>query len=125
MSAPETTTARGKAAEDLALEFLRRRGLVLMARNYRFRGGEIDLIMRDAAAVVFVEVRLRANLRDAAESITAAKRRKLSATARRFLQRETGGMGAEWEFRFDAVLVDAAKKICWLRDTFGAEGGEW
>lgn len=125
MSDSETTAARGKAAEDLALDFLRREGLVLLARNYRFRGGEIDLIMRDAAALVFVEVRRRVNLRDAAESITAAKRRKLTATARRFLQKETGGAGAEWEFRFDAVLVDAAKKICWLRDTFDAEGGEW
>ena len=49
----------GSAAEDQALRLLLARGLVLMERNFRCRLGEIDLIMRDGQAVVFVEVRFR------------------------------------------------------------------
>lgn len=109
----------------MALAFLEKNGLILLARNYRCRGGEIDLVMRDGAALVFVEVRLRGSLEDAAESITAAKRRKLTTAARRFVQLEMGGADADWAFRFDAALVDGAKKIRWLRDTMRLEGGEW
>ena len=54
-----TTKDRGDAAEQLALEHLERHGLKLLARNYRCRMGEVDLIMRDGASLVFVEVRLR------------------------------------------------------------------
>ena len=121
----ETAVARGRAAEDLALAFLKKNGLVLLTRNYHCRGGEIDLVMRDGEAVVFVEVRLRGSLESAAESITAAKRRKLTTAARRFLQQEIGDAGAEWTLRFDAALVDGAKKIRWLRDTMRLENGEW
>jgi len=50
---------RGDAAEALAAQFLRSRGLTIIERNYRCRGGEIDLIARDGSSLVFVEVRLR------------------------------------------------------------------
>ena len=49
----------GRTAEQLAAAFLERQGLTLLARNYRCRFGEIDLVMRDGDSVVFVEVRLR------------------------------------------------------------------
>ena len=125
MSAAETMVARGRAAEDLALAFLRRRGLTLLARNYRCRGGEVDLVMRDGDAVVFVEVRRRGRAADAAESITAEKRRRLAAAARHFLQRELGAAAAECPLRFDAALVDDAEKIHWLRDAAPLSGGGW
>jgi len=50
----------GAAAEALAADFLAGRGLTRVERNYRCRGGEIDLIARDGNTLVFVEVRLRA-----------------------------------------------------------------
>ncbi|TMG83752.1 MAG: YraN family protein, partial [Betaproteobacteria bacterium] len=50
---------RGAAAEALAARFLMARGLSIVGRNYRCRGGEIDLIVRDGKTLVFVEVRLR------------------------------------------------------------------
>ena len=67
----------GPAAEALAARFLTTRGLAIVGRNYRCRGGEIDIIARDGGTVVFVEVRLRrsAEYGGAAESITARKRR--------------------------------------------------
>jgi putative endonuclease len=110
---------RGAAAEGLAARFLAARGLVIVQRNYRCRGGEIDLIVRDGEVLVFVEVRLRRNqaFGTAAESITAAKRRRLRLAARHYLAR----LGREPPCRFDAVLLDAleTKNIEWLR---GVEG---
>ena len=110
---------RGAAAEGLAARFLAARGLVIVQRNYRCRGGEIDLIVRDGETLVFVEVRLRHNraFGTAAESITAAKRRRLRLAARHYLAR----LGREPPCRFDAVLLDAlsTESIEWLR---GVEG---
>jgi putative endonuclease len=51
----------GAAAETLAAEFLEARGLAVVKRNYRCRGGEIDFIARDGITLVFVEVRLRSS----------------------------------------------------------------
>ncbi|MGA0955292.1 MAG: YraN family protein, partial [Burkholderiaceae bacterium] len=61
MSLPPSISSRaiGQAAEDLALKFLQSQGLKLVARNQLFRGGELDLIMRDGSQLVFVEVRQR------------------------------------------------------------------
>ena len=110
---------RGAAAEALAAGYLATRGLTIVQRNYRCRGGEIDLIARDGEVLVFVEVRLRRNraFGTAAESITAAKRRRLRLAARHYLAR----LGREPPCRFDAVLLDAleTENIEWLR---GVEG---
>jgi putative endonuclease len=110
---------RGAAAEALAASYLATRGLTIVQRNYRCRGGEIDLIARDGEVLVFVEVRLRRNraFGTAAESITAAKRRRLRLAARHYLAR----LGREPPCRFDAVLLDAleTENIEWLR---GVEG---
>jgi len=107
---------RGAAAEDLAAEFLSARGLAIVARNYRCRGGEIDLIARDGAMLVFVEVRLRGSQEfgGAAVSITATKRRRLRLAATHYL----GRIRDEPPCRFDAILLAAlaAERIEWLRD---------
>ena len=83
-----TTTYIGQRAERAAARFLERRGLATLARNYRTRFGEIDLVMRDGDAIVFVEVRYRRDdswLR-AAETITVQKRRRIVLAARAFLR---------------------------------------
>ena len=106
--------AIGKQAEAAAAAFLQKRGLRLIRANYRVRGGEIDLIMRDGAAIVFVEVRRRANpaFGGAAASITARKRRKLAFAAARYLAAAGGGKPA----RFDAVLLDGRGQIRWQKN---------
>lgn len=110
---------RGALAEDLALEHLRARGLVLLERNFRCRRGEIDLVMRDGDTVVFVEVRLRAPGRhaSAAESIDARKRARIVAAARFYL----AGRG-EPPCRFDCVVLERAEAaaVVWLRAAFDA-----
>ncbi|MGB5208749.1 MAG: YraN family protein, partial [Azonexus sp.] len=55
----DTTTTRGREAEERAARHLESRGLRVVARNFRIRGGEIDLICRAGSTLVFVEVRLR------------------------------------------------------------------
>lgn len=111
---------RGARAEGLAADFLTARGLALVARNFRTRQGEIDLIMRDRDTLVFVEVRLRARAGygGAAASITAAKRTRLVAAAQAYLAR----LGREPPCRFDAVLLDDLDpaSIEWERDILEA-----
>ncbi len=122
VDAPQTPAqARGRAAEDLAAQYLVARGLRLLARNVSCRGGEVDLICLDRDSLVFVEVRLRRNGRfgGAAESITAAKRRRVTLAAQWWL----GGAGRRWgqhPCRFDAVLLDALDetRIDWIAGAF-------
>ncbi|WP_455385256.1 YraN family protein [Acidihalobacter prosperus] len=110
---------RGRAAERLALDYLRRRGLRLREANYRCRAGEIDLVMSDGDSLVFVEVRQRSNPRfgGAAASVDAVKQRKLIATARHYLQAH----GADSPARFDVVAIDATGTPQWIRDAFAAD----
>jgi len=107
---------RGAAAEALAARFLEARGVRIVERNYRCRGGEIDIIANDGATLVFVEVRLRRDnaFGGAAASITAAKQRRLALAARHYL----GRLGREPPCRFDAILLDSLEpeRIQWLRD---------
>jgi putative endonuclease len=115
-----TASADGARAEDLAARFLEQRGLSIVARNVRCRGGEIDLIARDAATLVFVEVRRRRNARfgGAAASITATKRRRVVLAARIYLA--THAADAQRPCRFDCILLDG-ETIEWLRDAFSAD----
>jgi len=121
VSEPNDTTD-GKRAEALAAAFLERRGLRVAERNFRVRGGEIDLICRDGAMLVFVEVRLRrrSDFGGAAASITAAKRRRLLLAARHFLIRHP-----DVPCRFDCVLLSGldGTGIDWIRDAFSADDG--
>ncbi len=109
--------ARGAAAENLAAAYLQRAGLQLVERNYRCRFGEIDLIARDGATLVFVEVRMRSSERfgGAAASITRAKQRKLLCTARHYL----AGIVRAPQCRFDAMLINGnTNAIEWLKNAF-------
>jgi putative endonuclease len=113
----------GGDAERRAEEFLKQHSLVLLQRNYRCRFGEIDLIMRDCATLVFVEVRMRAKalFGGAASSITVLKQEKIVRTARHYL----ASLRAEPSCRFDAVLLSgrAGEHIEWIRDAFGEQQG--
>ena len=113
----DTTTTRGREAEERATRYLAGRGLTVVTRNFRVRGGEIDLICRDGRTLVFVEVRQRSrqDYGGAAESITYAKRRRIILAARFYL----AGKPA-CDCRFDCVLIEG-ERLEWLRDAFSAE----
>ena len=108
----------GKTAEDAALAYLMDQGLRLVKRNYSCRAGEIDLIMRDGAQIVFVEVRYRTrnDFGSALESVTAAKQRKLIITAQHYLQQS----GSALACRFDVVGMGQDRKVQWVRNAFEA-----
>lgn len=108
--------AKGAAAEAAAAAYLLGRGLKLLARNYRCRGGEIDLILKDGAVLVFVEVRARsgAGFGGAAASITAAKQARIQLAAQHYLTRH----GLDTPCRFDAVLVQG-ERMEWLKGVMG------
>src|SRR5690625_6283061 len=81
------TTRRGREAERHAERWLKARGLQVLARNYRCRFGELDLVIRQGDTLVFVEVRLRRYERfvGARASVTRAKQRRLLAAAHHYL----------------------------------------
>ena len=118
-SSPSRST-RGARAEQLAAQFLQRRGLKLLQQNYRCRYGEIDLILHDGNTLVFAEVRLRSrnDFGGAAASINAAKQAKLVRTAQHYL----ATLAQIPPCRFDAMLLQAAdgSDIEWIRNAFGA-----
>lgn len=102
----------GAAAESAAADFLQRHGLQLVAKNYRSRYGEIDLICQDGPTIVFVEVRLRSNphFGSAGDSITWRKQQKLLRTAKSYLAQHK-----PTACRFDAILFGAGD-IEWIRN---------
>ncbi len=123
-----TTTVLGRAAEDLALRHLEQAGLACLARNYRCRAGEIDLVMLEPGpagkVLVLVEVRSRSrsDFGAAAATVGPGKRRRLSLAARHLLlaRQELRRLPA----RFDVVAIDppapgtAGPRLTWLRGAF-------
>jgi putative endonuclease len=103
----------GQAWEQHALAYLQRHGLRLVESNFCCKCGEIDLIMRDGDALVFVEVRQRNNPRHggAAASITRAKQRRIVHAAQLYLMRFARLPPA----RIDVVAIDG-ERIDWLQD---------
>ena len=108
---------QGRRAEALCARLLEGAGLTIMARNFRCRMGEVDLIAREGRTLVFCEVRLRhgRSFGGAAESITAAKRARIVAAARFYVAGKP-----EADCRFDAMLLDGldAQRVQWIRDAF-------
>jgi putative endonuclease len=114
----------GAAAEDLAADYLRSRGLLVIARNLRCRAGELDLVCLDGAVLVIVEVRQRAD-RDfggALASVNRRKQRKLIRAAGFHWQRL-----ATWRsraMRFDVIALQARPghppELAWIKDAFRA-----
>jgi len=105
--------AQGQQWERAALDYLKRQRLTAVEQNFRCKGGEIDLVMRDGATLVFVEVRQRADREHggAAASITPAKIRRLICAAQVYLLR----FPVTPPCRFDLVAIDG-DRIEWLRN---------
>ena len=99
----------GKTGESLAVWELERRGYEILARRYRTRYGEIDVVARDGPTLVFVEVKARATAEfgTAAEAVTRRKQRRLVAMAREYL---TDSGVADEPCRFDVVAIDDVER---------------
>ncbi|GIZ50706.1 YraN family protein [Noviherbaspirillum aridicola] len=107
----------GDAAEDRALHYLAAQGMRLVERNFRCRGGEIDLIMQSGETLIFVEVRQRTgdSHGDAAASITPRKQARILLAAQIFLQRYREPPPC----RIDVISIDGAR-LQWLRNAIQA-----
>ena len=119
------TLVRGRKAEELARRHLQDRGLKLLTANYRCRYGELDLVMRDGAFLVVVEVRSRRSDRHGTPeaSIDYRKRGRILRSARCFLRDhpQFGGM----MLRFDVVGIltgGESARIRWTPNALEFDG---
>ncbi|MEM7402256.1 MAG: YraN family protein [Pseudomonadota bacterium] len=112
------TKTRGNIAEDQACEFLQKQGLKLIEKNYTCRTGEIDLIMQDKQALVFVEVRYRAKNEygSALDSVDQHKIKKLISAANHYITNQY----IDQPMRFDVIGFDASNKPNWVKNAFSA-----
>jgi putative endonuclease len=95
----------GRGGEDAACTYLEGRGFRILDRNVRSRTGELDIVARDGATLVFVEVKRRRSRGHGAaiEAVTRHKRRRIVAAARRY----TASRGlSEQPIRFDVIAID-------------------
>jgi putative endonuclease len=111
----------GVAGESVALEFLRAEGLGLIERNYRCRGGEIDLVMLQQKTLVLVEVRFRSStdFGGGAASVTWHKQRRLITAARHLMLCRADLR--RYPARFDVIAVSPgarAPQVNWIRNAF-------
>jgi putative endonuclease len=99
----------GQTGENLACAELERRGYVIVARRYRRRGGEIDIIARDGETTVFVEVKARTGraFGGGEEAVTWFKRRRITQLALDYLARHRL---AHCPCRFDVVSIRLGEK---------------
>jgi putative endonuclease len=113
----------GDAAEDAACARLEAAGCRILARNVRFREGEIDIVADDGGTLVFVEVRMRrsGDFGGADGSVDPFKRRRLVRAAQHFLLRQYGSGERLPPCRFDVVTADREGVRDWIRDAFAAD----
>jgi putative endonuclease len=109
----------GAAGEAVAAAYLQRQGLSVIARNFRVRGGELDLICKEKNVIVFIEVRLRshADFGGAAASITTSKQRRIILAAQHWLTQQRLH---DAPCRFDCVLINGGQ-LEWIRNAFTAD----
>ena len=116
----------GLAAEDAVAEQLRREGFALLARNWRCREGEIDLVAREGDTLCFIEVRCKTDVAGGhpLETVTGPKQRQVLRVARAYLER----LGSpDVPVRFDVAGVvprDGRFRITYIRDAFEARSGD-
>jgi putative endonuclease len=114
--------ALGKWGEDIAVAYLEREGYEVLARNWRCRQGELDVVARRGSELVFVEVKTRSGLAygEPAEAVNAVKARRIRVLAGRWLTEcRPGGFH---DLRFDVVSVlrkrEAPPEITHLQGAF-------
>ena len=102
----EERIALGKRGEDLACRELERLGYAIVARRFRVRNGELDIVARDGSVLVFVEVKTRrsTDFGGPISAVGARKRRHLSRAAIAWMDRH-GIPGVEYRFDVIGVLI--------------------
>ncbi len=122
---------RGNAGEDIVCRYLRDKGYIIVARNYKTRLGEIDIIAESRDTLVFVEVKTRKNslYSSPREAVNLSKQHKIIAAASVYLERSNSPLN----IRFDVAEViihpngisDSGRLIDYIENAFSAEDGLW
>jgi putative endonuclease len=116
--------ASGRAWELAASDLLAKRGIDIIARSYRCRLGELDIVGVDGSTLVVIEVRARASgaRGTAVETVGARKQRRIVNATRHFLMRHPVWFACP--IRFDVVAVDgidtAEPRMQWIKGAFQA-----
>ena len=116
--------AVGRYGEQVAVEYLRETGLAILSQNWRCRDGELDIVGRDDATIVFVEVKTRSSMAfgSPAEAVNRIKRQRIRRLAVQWLAEYRDTIGAYSELRFDVVSVirhrDGPPDVTHLRSAF-------
>lgn len=108
----------GRVAEDQVAQIYSRAGRQIAARRWRGQSGEIDLIARDGAGVIFIEVKKSTTHAMAAERLSNRQMARIYGAAAEFLAGEPGGQATS--ARFDVALVDSMGRIEVLENAFAA-----
>jgi putative endonuclease len=110
------TRNKGNKGEEKAAAYLESRGCVILERNHYVRGGEVDIIFRDADAIVFCEVKARQQSRfgTGAEAVNKAKQKRICMAA---LDWASLNKTIDEKLRFDIIEVDNGK-INHIKDAF-------
>lgn len=98
------TKKLGKEGEDLAAEYLEKRGCRILARNFRVKFGEIDLVVLDKDCVCFVEVKTRRSYDVPQEAVSWRKQRTLTRVAQAYLKQHYKSVCVR--SRFDVIAID-------------------
>ena len=110
---------RGVSAESVAAILLGAKGYRTIARRWKSPVGEIDLVVKRGRLIVFVEVKARKDLDQAAESVLVRQRRRIVAAAEAWLAAHPEHAG--YDMRFDAVLVSPGRMPQHIVSAFEAD----
>jgi putative endonuclease len=110
----------GQIGEERATLYLQEHGVHIVARNYRTRRGELDIVAQDGDTLCFVEVRLRTenSFGSPLETVVARKQRRLVYAAMEYLARHSRSMN-KYACRFDVIAVERTPmRITWIKNAF-------
>jgi len=110
----------GISAESRAAAYLLAKGYRILARRFRTRFGEIDIVARRRNLIAFIEVKARATLDDAAYAITPQQRQRIIAAAQAWLMNHPEH--DKLDCRFDAILIAPKSLPRHLTAAFDASG---
>lgn len=117
------TQVTGNSGEEMTAEFLKGRGYIISARNYRSRFGEIDVIAENNENILFVEVKTRSlNSKILPrEFVGKNKQRKIAVTAGIYLQHNASGLQPRFDVAEVYVNPDGSRHLKYIENAFGAD----
>ncbi|MGN0395795.1 MAG: YraN family protein [Coprococcus sp.] len=109
---------KGNEYEEIAAEYLKNKGYMILDRNYRINKGEIDIVAKDGEYIVFIEVKYRHNFNKgyAEEAVDIRKQRQISDVSIFYLN--SRGYGTDISCRYDVITVSGNKTINHIENAF-------